>query len=382
MPLGGTVLSDAVIAIDFETTGLIPQVDRATEVAALLVREGRVVSSYQTLINAGLPIPRAVTALTGITTEMLRDAPKPKEVFGKLRDFIGDLPVVAHHAAFDHSIFRAELHRAGFRREPDLFLCTKLLARRVVPDLESYKLGALASHLNVRFESMAHRAMADAEVLVQVLNALCGRIASHGFDAVDVDLLRRVIRYTPVAGASKFLEELAERTIRRESNRDAPRQRNTSLSAAFIGGAPPTGRTDVLPVREEVPRQAPSSVSNSTLRDNGRAALPVGWEYYRPQVNTSGSSAPSGLGHSIPRPDRVVPWFSEPDQVFKMHVIDQARAEGADWVYLKSHRCLVEAATGATFHVYGWPQEVGGIVIFTLKEHSPVSVDHSKVLRA
>lgn len=175
------MLADTVVVLDFETTGLSTQMDRATEVAAVMFRDGRIVDQYQTLINAGVPLSPMVTQLTGITTAMLRGAPRPEEVFRRLREFIGAVPVVAHNASFDHGVYRAELARAGLRREPEPFLCTKLLSRRVLPGRSSYSLSPLAAELNVRYRSAAHRALADAEVaaalLARIQADLCHRFA-------------------------------------------------------------------------------------------------------------------------------------------------------------------------------------------------------------
>jgi hypothetical protein len=305
---------------------------------------------------------------------MLCGAPKPKEVFSALSDFIGDIPVVAHNATFDHGIYKAELHRAGIRREPASFLCTKLIAHRVVPGLGSYALGALASHLNVRFSSAAHRAMADAEVCAQILHALCLRIASHGFDTVEVALLHRLIRFTPLSGATLFLKKLAKGQMHRGSESHTPTRASPTPSV------PNNAAPETRPIRDEVAFHTPQGASQASL--DGRCALPAGWTYYRPQFTASEGAAPSDTGHSRQTHERAVPWFLEPDQVLKLRVRAQARAERADWIYLNSHRCLIDAATGETYQVYGWPQESSGVVIFTVKERLPVLVDRLKLLRA
>src|SRR5690606_19675032 len=183
---------------------------------------------------------------------MLRSAPRSEQAFGRLREFIGAVPVVAHNASFDYGVYRAELARAGLRREPEPFLCTKLLSRRVLPGRSSYSLSPLAAELNVRYRSAAHRALADAEVCAQVLHALCVRIAEIGIERVDVPLLQRLMRYRPVAKASTYLQSLVR-----------------SRSPAAVAPPPqPRGPTPLVDTVRPVPAE--------------RAPLPDGWRYRGP----------------------------------------------------------------------------------------------------
>lgn len=346
---GNGVLVDTVVVLDFETTGKLAHLDRATEVAAVMFRDGRIVDQYQTLIYAGVPIPQEITALTGISTAMLRGAPRPQEVFRGLREFIGAMPVVAHYASFDHGVYRAELARAGLRHEPEPFLCTCRLSRRVLPNLDSHKLGTVAAELNVRYRSAAHRALADAEVCAQVLHALCVRIAELGIERVDEPLLQRLMRYTPVAKASTYLKSQAKS---RAPAAVAPRQQ-------------PRVPTPVVESARPVPAE--------------RAPLPDGWRYRGPSAASGTATGPEVVFK--PAKERQVAWFAEPEPALKYKVLAQARAERADWVYLDSHRCLIEVATAETYHVLGWPQDSAGMLTFTLKTRPPVRVDRLKLLR-
>ncbi|MCK6408717.1 MAG: 3'-5' exonuclease, partial [Thauera sp.] len=134
---------EVVAVIDFETTGLSPaQGDRATEVAVVIVDGGRVVDRYQSLMNAGVRIPAYIEALTGISNAMVRGAPPAAEVMQQVSDFVGDIPIVAHNAAFDAKFWDAELARIHRHRAQD-FVCSLLLSRRLFPLAPSHKLGAL-----------------------------------------------------------------------------------------------------------------------------------------------------------------------------------------------------------------------------------------------
>lgn len=137
---------ETVAVIDFETMGVSPdQGSRATEIAAVLVREGRIVDRYQSLMNARVPIPYFITQLTGISNAMVRRAPPAAEVMRQAAEFIGDCPLIAHNAAFDRQFLDAELARIHQYRRRE-FACTVLLARRLYPDAPNHKLGTLVEY--------------------------------------------------------------------------------------------------------------------------------------------------------------------------------------------------------------------------------------------
>jgi DNA polymerase-3 subunit epsilon len=190
----GGVLSTSVVVLDFETTGLSPRGgDRITEVAALRVRDGRVVERYVTLVNAGVRIPSFITGLTGITNAMVAAAPPAQRVVRELVDFLADDLVVAHNAGFDHGFLRAECAHAGLSDRDYRTLCTMRLARRLAPGLGSYKLSVVAEHLGVSYGGAAHRAEADAQVAADVLHTIAGRlVARHRLSTLDPELLRAV----------------------------------------------------------------------------------------------------------------------------------------------------------------------------------------------
>ena len=165
---------EPVVVIDFETTGLAPERGaRATEIAAVLVRDGEVVDRYQSLMNAGVPVPPFIEALTGITDAMVRAAPPAAQVMREVAAFVGERPLVAHNASFDRRFWDAELAHVRLRRSrAQEFACTMLVARRVWPDAPDHKLGTLARFAGLPPAGRAHRALADAEVAAGVLARL------------------------------------------------------------------------------------------------------------------------------------------------------------------------------------------------------------------
>ena len=158
--------------IDFETTGISPACgDRATELAIVLVENGRVVDRFQSLMNAGVRIPAFITQLTGISNAMVAGAPDAAQVMREASRFVGAAPLVAHNAAFDRRFWQAELARAGLAA-PQPFICTLLLSRRLYPQAPNHRLGALVDYHRLPRTGQAHRALADAEMARELLGQI------------------------------------------------------------------------------------------------------------------------------------------------------------------------------------------------------------------
>lgn len=156
--------SASVIVIDFETTGMSPEHGaRATEVAAVLVSNGAIVDRFQSLMNAGVSIPPFIQELTGITNRMIRTAPSAASVMRELAGFIGEMPLVAHNAAFDRKFLDAELRRIGQPHSAQM-LCSMRIARRIYPQAPNHKLATLVRHACITETGKYHRALADAEM--------------------------------------------------------------------------------------------------------------------------------------------------------------------------------------------------------------------------
>lgn len=185
------MLGKPIVMLDFETTGLSPDMgDRITEVAALRIADGRVVERFVSLVNCGVRIPPFITSLTGISQQMVDTAPPASEVLPQLLEFIGGDALSAHNASFDEKFLKAESARQGLAPLHDATVCSLKLSRRVYPKLPSYKLGQLSGQLGIRFRSAAHRAESDAEVAAEVLLHIGRHIAQrYGIASVDPALL-------------------------------------------------------------------------------------------------------------------------------------------------------------------------------------------------
>jgi DNA polymerase-3 subunit epsilon len=148
--------------VDVETTGGSPDAGhRVTEIAAVRVENGEVRDVFQTLINPERSIPPFITSLTSISWEMVKDAPKFRDVCDELLARMEGTVFVAHNAAFDWRFVSAEVARATGRRIEGRRLCTVRLARAVLPQLRRKSLDWVANHYGVEIEGR-HRAGGDA----------------------------------------------------------------------------------------------------------------------------------------------------------------------------------------------------------------------------
>ena len=196
--------------IDFETTGISPGCgDRATEVAIVLLDGGRVVDRFQSLMNAGVRIPSFITQLTGITNAMVASAPDAAQVMREASRFVGDVPLVAHNAAFDRKFWQAELALGGLAA-PQPFICTLLLSRRLYPQAPNHKLGSLVDYHRLPRTGQAHRALADAEMAAGLLGQIQHDLRiRHGVRQPDNALLMALQRCAK-ASVSSFMTRHAK----------------------------------------------------------------------------------------------------------------------------------------------------------------------------
>ncbi|MBD2835652.1 3'-5' exonuclease [Pseudomonas sp. JM0905a] len=201
---------DPIAVIDFETTGVTPGNDcRATEIGIVILQDGRIVDRYQSLMNAGIPVPAFIQGLTGITTAMLREAPPVEQVMDEAADFIGDLPLLAHNASFDQKFWDYELGRIG-RTRRQAFACSLLLARRLLPEAPNHKLGTLNAWARLPNTGKAHRALADAEMAANLTLHIAGRLREkHGIAEVSHKLFCS-LQKVPVAKIPEALRQHRE----------------------------------------------------------------------------------------------------------------------------------------------------------------------------
>lgn len=148
----------SLVAIDIETTGLDPNNDAIIEIGAVRFNGTRIEDEWSTLIHPGRPIPSFISQLTGITNDMVRNAPSIREVIADLAQFVGDAPVLGHNVSFD----LAFLNRQNLLRFNQV-VDTYELASVLLPNASRYNLGALGQALGILLPA-THRALDDARV--------------------------------------------------------------------------------------------------------------------------------------------------------------------------------------------------------------------------
>ncbi|RTM14610.1 MAG: exonuclease [Bradyrhizobiaceae bacterium] len=158
------------VVVDVETTGGWANGDRITEIGAVKIRNHQVVDEWHSLVNPQRAIPAKITQITGITNEMVRDAPIFAEVSDSFMRFMGDGIFVAHNVNFDYGFISYEFERLERRfRFPKL--CTVAGMRRRYPGHKSYGLGNLCAHYCIELETH-HRALCDARATGHLLNLM------------------------------------------------------------------------------------------------------------------------------------------------------------------------------------------------------------------
>ena len=160
-------LSGSFVVFDTETTGLSPSDDRLTEIGAVVVENGQITDRYNTFVNPGKPISAKITELTGITNEMVQDAPTPDEAMKEFMSFCAGRTLVAHNAhGFDMRMLHAAAKRAGIVCS-NPYIDTLPLSQSLYPGLRNYKLDTINRHLELEGFNH-HRAVDDAAALGRI----------------------------------------------------------------------------------------------------------------------------------------------------------------------------------------------------------------------
>ena len=200
--------ADSVVVLDFETTGLSPnQGDRAIEIGAVKISNGKIVASFQELMNPGCRISSFIESYTGITNGMLKNASPCKTVMDKFHRFIGDSNLVAHNASFDSRFLEAELERID-RSLHGQFACSMLIARRIYQDAPNHKLGTLVEYKHLPNDGTFHRALADSQMTGHLWLAMIADIkAKYPFNNVPFNVMQKLSNINKHSAASFLSSE-------------------------------------------------------------------------------------------------------------------------------------------------------------------------------
>lgn len=203
-------IKDVTFAVvDVETTGLRPTFERIIEIGVVRYRNGEIIDSFQSFVNPGRSISTFITNYTGISDDMVEDAPYFEEILPQLQDRFAGTVLVGHNLQFDMGFIRAEFQRAGNPGFKPIKICTLKLARRMYPFLRSKSLSNVAAHLKVR-SAGAHRAIYDAETTARVLDRMLKAKISENPDFRLNDLITFETSAKPTPARLQVNQNLVE----------------------------------------------------------------------------------------------------------------------------------------------------------------------------
>lgn len=157
---------DSFVVFDLETTGLNKRSCNITEIGAVKIKNGKIIDRFSTFVNPQMPIPQKIVDLTGITDEMVKNAPIIDDILPKFLDFCKDCILVAHNASFDIGFVKKFCNDLNIPFEFS-YIDTLMLARCLFTDLPNHRLNTLSKHLNVLLENH-HRAVDDAKATADI----------------------------------------------------------------------------------------------------------------------------------------------------------------------------------------------------------------------
>ena len=194
------------VGLDLETTGVDSSVDRIIEIGAVRVVDGEVDDTFEALVNPGLPIPSDIVHLTGITDDDVAGAPSIDEVLPRIVEFIGDSPIVAHHAPFDTGFLnKAAAGQAELLVGRGGVFDTLPLTRALLPRLPNHRLVTAARFFDIS-TGRSHRATDDARAVSALFLSLLGVL-----DQIGASVLERMYRLADTATRT-LIEAARERT--------------------------------------------------------------------------------------------------------------------------------------------------------------------------
>lgn len=205
--------ANTVVVLDFETTGLSPGAgDRAIEIGAVRIADGKVIARFQELMNPGRRISAFIESYTGITNAMLADARPCAEVMRDFAQFIAGYNLVAHNASFDKRFLDAELERisTGYAGQ---FSCSMLTARRMYQRAPDHKLGSLVEYMDIPIEGAFHRALYDSEMAAKLWLAMLADIQQqYVISTIDFRLMQKLAK-TPKHAVDGFWKAACQTSV-------------------------------------------------------------------------------------------------------------------------------------------------------------------------
>ena len=182
-PIEKEVEAETYVVFDLETTGFNPHHNEIIEIGATKIEAGEITSSYQTFVNPNGEVPARITELTGITNEMVADAPSLQEAIEEFLSFVGEATLVAHNLSFDLGFIEDKLKRLNKAEISNPALDTLNLSRALLPELKTYKLKKLAKEFKVDLDNH-HRADDDAQATAEIFLELVDLMLAEGVNSL------------------------------------------------------------------------------------------------------------------------------------------------------------------------------------------------------
>ncbi len=224
------------VVCDVETTGLNPVTNRIIEIALIKIENFKITDKFTTLINPEIFIPPFITQLTGIRNEDVFTAPRFSDIINEITKFLKDSVFVAHNASFDYKFLIHSFLRENFSPPSNPVLCTKLLARRIIPGLTSYGLHSLTNFFKIK-NIHQHRAYGDALATSHLLIKLIEE-GENNFQINNIDSLLS-LQFQPVKSLTtiKIKKSISEQISRLPQKPGIYIFKNKNNEIVYIGKA-------------------------------------------------------------------------------------------------------------------------------------------------
>ena len=181
------ILGTTYVVFDTETTGFnATSGDSLIEIGAVKIKDGKIIDRFDELINPGREIPERITKFTHITNDMVKDKRNEEEVTKSFKEWIADLPVVAHNAKFDRGFIKAVYERYSMGEFKNVIIDTMQLSRIINPEEKRHSLSAITKRFDIVFdEESHHRADYDAEATALVLDKMLKKLSARGVKKIN-----------------------------------------------------------------------------------------------------------------------------------------------------------------------------------------------------
>ena len=191
---------DEIVCFDIETTGLNVKYEAITEIGAAILKDGKIISTFQTFVNPNRRLTPEIIGLTGITDEMLKDAPQPEQALRDFLDYVGDRPLAAHNAEFDIGFIRENCRKVGLPFHPT-YIDSLILAQNLLPELNHFKLDQVAERLKLPAFNH-HRASDDGITVGYMLIPFFDMLRERGLSRIQ-EINTEMLKLRPLGRAHR-----------------------------------------------------------------------------------------------------------------------------------------------------------------------------------